>query len=173
MFFAWNCIHLVSHFYLYSLFFWWSLPIFGHFYILWIIWLKHCIQHEYCIFSSKLQINPFNGANSNCSWELFHSNAPTNNGCMSKVRSLKLKNLSYLLSPWIYLKTSENWINLLQTVMEIFTDNFQGSKLKSFKFRTTGYVQYKPINIVMYAEIEYSRNHRYSLILHRCYSRKL
>ena len=48
--------------------------------------------------------------------------------------------------------------------MEIFTNNFQGSKLKSFNFRMTGYVQYKPINIMMYTKIEYSRNNRYSLI---------
>ena len=82
--------------------------------------------------------NPFNGSNSNCSWELFCLNAPTNNCCISKSRSSKLKILLYLLSQWIYLKIKvccENYINLSLTVMEIFTDNFQGSKLKSFYFQ--------------------------------------
>ena len=62
-------------------------------------------------FSVGSSLNPFNGANSNCSWELFHTNAPTNNCCMSRVRSLKLKFLSCLLSLWIYLKISENCIS--------------------------------------------------------------
>ena len=41
---------------------------------------------------------------------------------------------------------------------------FRAQNEKVFNFRMTNYVQYKPINIMMYAEIEYSRNNRYPLI---------